>query len=46
MIITLQYRDGFCLYQHELAMGAHVSPHPETLPTLPSPPHLVLGKLV
>ena len=37
-IITLQYCDGFCLYQQELALGIHVSPlilnpSPTSLPT-------------
>ena len=39
-IITIQYFDGFAIYQHEWAIGIHVSPHPEfpatSLPFYPS----------
>ena len=28
-MITLQYCGGFFIHQHESAIGAHVSPHPE-----------------
>ena len=41
-IIILQYCDGFCIHQHESAMGAHVSPNPEP-PSHLSPHCIPLG---
>ena len=39
-IITLWHCDGFCIHQHESAVGIHMSPHILTTPPPPpSPPH-------
>ena len=38
-IVTLQYCDGFAIYQYESATGIHVSPPSWTRVSPPSPPH-------
>ena len=38
-IVTLQYCDGFAIYQYESATGIHVSPPSWTRFSPPSPPH-------
>ena len=39
MIVTLDIVVAFAMHRHESATGTHVSPHPEPLLLLPSPPH-------
>ena len=38
-LVTLQYCDGFAIYQYESATGIHVSPPSWTRFSPPSPPH-------